>query len=68
MSLSGDARNEHERQVADFLRQAQAANPSLYDEVTARHTVLTESQLASRRAKELSNGLIEDVSSRWGGD
>lgn len=53
LSFSGSALKEHERQVAEFMRQAKAANPELYREVSERHTVLTDKQLAYRRAKEV---------------
>ena len=51
---------DHERQVAEFLAQAEAENPERYREVAERNPVLTDRQLQNRRSKEASlDGMIK---------
>lgn len=59
---------DHERQVAAFMKQAEAENPELFAEVAGRHVVLTDNQLRRRRQIEISAGLIEDgyTANGWG--
>jgi uncharacterized protein involved in exopolysaccharide biosynthesis len=48
------ALQDHERQVAEFMAQAEAENPEHYREVTERYAVLTDRQLQNRRSKQPS--------------
>jgi len=51
--FGGSALREHERRVAEFMKQAKADNPELVKELEDRLPVLTEDQLRYRRRFEI---------------
>lgn len=53
-SASNRTLRDHERQIADFMAQAEAENPEFYREVAERNPVLTDRQLQNRRSTEAS--------------
>ena len=58
--MQSRALRDHERQVKEFLAQAEAENPEVYREVMGRYPVLTDRQLQNRRSKEISlDGLLD---------
>lgn len=62
-TLSKAAEAKHEKLVAAWMAEAEAANPKRVAKVTAKHQVLTENQLRYRQAREsnLSNLLGQSM-------